>query len=200
MFCSQCGIKMDETDRFCAKCGKSTASVSVQAHHTSSLANEATIEYLVVEFLRLEPLVRKLINRGVITKSLKETLTPIGYSYYILDTLDITSDSSQKTRNDASKIKHAESFSMQELAQIFRYMSADSILTSVGRRPSKKNAIDRVWNGDFINLLPKEVFDIDHIRIVYERRSKDSANSEFDFKANYFYEEATLLSGSHSKI
>ena len=32
MFCSQCGTQMDEADRFCAKCGKSTTTVPVSVH------------------------------------------------------------------------------------------------------------------------------------------------------------------------
>lgn len=43
MFCSQCGIQMDEADRFCTKCGKSTnaAPVSVQAQQASTSVREA---------------------------------------------------------------------------------------------------------------------------------------------------------------
>lgn len=188
MFCSQCGTQMDEADRFCAKCGKptTTASASVQAPQTSSTVRESAIEYLVAEFLRLEPLARQLFFRGLTVRAAKWALNPVGY---VLNTLGIGVDS----RAEAYERKHAGSFSMQELAQIIRYASAYRLLTLAGRRPSKINVVDRAWNGDYFEVPG-------YVHIEYERRIKDPTNADFDFKANCFPEEATVLRSSHAGI
>lgn len=183
MFCSQCGTQINETDRFCAKCGKPTTAspVSVQSQQTSSTVRESAIEYLVAEFLRLEPLARQLFFRGITTRLAKWALNPT----IVLTGLGIGADS----RVEAYEKKHAGSFSMQELAQIIRYANASRILTLAGRRPSKTNVVDRAWSGDYFEVPG-------YIHIEYKRRIKDPANEDFDFKANDFPEEAVVLSGS----
>lgn len=188
MFCSQCGTQIDEADRFCAKCGKSTnaVSVAVQAQQASSTVRESVIEYLVAEFLRLEPLARQLFFRGLTVRAAKWALNPVGT---VLDTLGIGADS----RAEAYERKHAGSFSMQELAQIIRYASAYRLLTLAGRRPSKISVVDRAWNGDYFEVPG-------YVHIEYERRIKDPTNADFDFRANYFPEEAAVLRGSHAEI
>jgi hypothetical protein len=112
-------------------------------------------------------------------RSVKTILNPFGT---VMDSLGI----GKEKREEAYERGHGETFSLQEIALISRYAAADRLLGSIGRRPSKGRGADWTWSGDYW-AVPA------YIQTEYERRSKDPANAGFDFKANCFFQEASLL-------